>query len=131
MTKDKKNFFPITPNLWKRSTLVILCTILLSFTGCVKQKKCDCGTSGTFEYLDKPFTVKDPNSENKDEKVVAIFKSTVEGNKYNIIGSVPTKYKTKEPIKVRACTKLKNTSRYKDYLPQPIVYKLTCIEKED
>ncbi|NLJ81621.1 MAG: hypothetical protein GX330_00640 [Bacteroidales bacterium] len=112
------------------ATLLLCCITTSIFSSCVKQKNCEEGEIGYFEYLEEPFIVTDPDSKNKDEKVVAKFTYEIGGVEL-IVGNVPSKFKTKEPIKVRACIKLKNTSRYKDYAPHPVVYKLKCIEKED
>ena len=119
----------------KKLLIILLILPLLGLISCVKQKNCEEGQIGTFQYLEEPFYFQ-PNCYRKEKKVVAVFyiddsyKSEVP-----IVGEIPSKYKSGDLIKVRASIKsvpYENSGRgYQVWIACPTVCKLTCIEKED
>jgi len=98
---------------------------------CVKQKDCEEGISGTFQYLEKPLYMVS-NCSNKEKKVTAVI--FLDDDNYTdtvyITGNIPAKYKSGNLIKVRFLLCDENW-----YGPAvicgPSVNKLKCIEKED
>ena len=109
--------------------LILLFLPIFGFGSCVKQKNCDCCKDyevvGLFQYLEEPIDIL--ISSNQTAQVIAILYSE-DGFEYRIAGNVPKKYKPDSLVKIRACCQ-----------PFPkagnalfeVVYKLTCIEKED
>ena len=136
MSTKKKKFFPTTPSVVKRSTVGILCTIViglcLSVIGCVKQKNCEECISGTFLYLKD---LKDDTNYQfiKEKKVSAILYVDVDTYRYGmyITGHIPKEYKSGNSIKVRACLEDISENRVEITISCCPVYKLKCIEKED
>ena len=132
MNIKKKKFFPITPSVWKRSTVAMLCLVLVGLClSCVKQKNCDCGLKGKFVYFEKPEKIN--FCCNYDVKVNAVFFSNSQTEFYRcyIVGSVPENFKTKDTVNVSVCLKEdKNNPCYKG-CGLTVIYKLKCIEKED
>ena len=115
----------------KKIFKLLLLASLLATTGCIKQKNCDCGVSGTFVYLKKPYDAP-VECTSKDQRVVAHFYSDDvpdEGIIY-ITGNVPKEYRTYDTLHVSICSKYicegkgGVTFGYK-------VHKLKCIEMED
>jgi len=106
--------------------------ISLSAVSCVKQKKCDCDLTGTWQYLEEPYYIP-ANKGLPRKKIVAVIKnSEEESNDFGvkITGKIPKEFRCLYPIRVRYCIE-----RVKDNFNvgtrYPCVNELKCIEKED
>ena len=115
-----------TAGFIRRTLVVPLCLGLMCFCllvmSCVKQKNCEEGMSGTFQYVKGQL-------DGYSNKLMAIF--YVDGDTLSpryIEGYIPKEYRSNELIKVRVCLQEKMSSPMLVYLPS---YKLICIEKED
>jgi hypothetical protein len=91
--------------------------------GCVKQRNCDCGLTGTFVYLKEPYEA--PTNCATREKIVAEFNSTV-----LITGYVPHKFQSGDSIKVRLCGEYVCKKAFTFSANTPTIFKLKCIERE-
>jgi len=112
----------------KKSILFLLILLLLGSMACVKQKNCDCELTrtGKFVYYEKPQEIIYCGDLHKKVDAVLIL----DERDYYIVGSIPNKFQTQDTVFVTAC--LKEVPK-NDCLTFGIgvIYKLTCIEKED
>jgi hypothetical protein len=129
MKRQKKKFFPKTPSVWKRSIVVILCTVLVGLTCCVKQKNCDCSLKGKFVYFEQPEEIYYYGS-NREANAVFFSPEIKAGFPHYIMNSVPTKFRSKDTLNVAVCLKEEKQRGGHTY-GIGIVYNLKCIEKED
>ena len=122
----------------KKMILLLLLLHALGLASCVKQRNCDCGLSGKFIYFEIPETI---ICRGYDCEVNAAFipnglteESLLYGyySRYNIVGSIPKEFKTKDTLNVSVCLKEENVkSGIHLAAGVAVVYKLKCIEKED
>jgi hypothetical protein len=104
--------------------IILLLLILhnLGLASCVKQKNCDCGTTGTWHYLEEPYYLNITSGAKK--KIVAHIDDTY--TKIKVTGNVPKELKTFSPIAVNFCAD--NIGGTKHRHGGPGVYTLKCIE---
>jgi len=136
MKLDVKNLFPKVHDALKKVTAGMLCLVLvglcLSVVGCVKQKNCEEGRTGTFLYLKEPYRTKagfcKPNV-----KITAHFIDDEYNEVHYITGTVPRAFQINDSIRVQVC--LNDIYCNEDNLDTDDVKKVTflleCIEKED
>ena len=129
------NLFSKAPCALKKVTAVMLCLVLvglcLSVVGCVKQKNCEEGISGTFLYLKEPYKTNGKFIK-RDVKITAHF---IGEDKFStahyITGTIPQKFQTDDSIRVRiSLSEIRYKPSNKDVARMPIS-SLKCIEKED
>ena len=131
-----KNFFSATKNVAKRSTVAILCMVLVSvfaITSCIKQKKCDCGISGKFVYFEEPEEIIYCGNERKVNAAIVpndLIEERRFLNYYCIVGSIPKEFRTKDTVNVTVCLKEEKRGVCLAH-GVGVVYNLKCIEKED
>jgi hypothetical protein len=113
----------------KNIILKTLTLAMVTFAACAKQKDCEAGFVGTFQYLENALYIK-PNDQFPKKKVIAILYDT-DSREYYITGWIPNTYKSGKLIKVRAQVKDIHENDIKLLHNAPQVYKLVCIEKED
>jgi hypothetical protein len=108
---------------------------LLTFviSGCVKTNSCDCSEvkTGTWQYLEKP--VYQQLHCVKKIKIVAVF-ITEEGDSMYFTNPVPLQYQSLTPTNIKLCAKDIEEGEITSPVVSgclDIVYKLTCIEKEE
>jgi hypothetical protein len=105
----------------KKIFLFLTLILLVGLTSCVKQKNCEGGMMGTFQYFEEPMTC--PMGQN-----YALFISTDDLEVYQTtVKNVPSKYKSGDKIKVRVI--LEKAEGAITYCG--VVYNVKCIEKED
>ena len=133
-----KNKNPFVNMRLQKVTVGILCLVLVGLASCVKQKNCEGGIVGTFQYLEEPIHIK-PYCQFKEKKITSVFWADSYNNRGSweqyITGNIPTRYMSGDSIRVRICLKnihegdaMTLAVQCDDYYG---VYKLTCIEKED
>jgi len=113
----------------KRIYLILLLLPIIGLGSCVKQKNCDCGLTGIFEYSNEKIDLSVMGLWSQDKSDLhAIF--TGENGICFIKGTIPKEYKQKEPIAVSVCLEEYDGIRLAD---ASCVYpcKLKCIEKEN
>jgi hypothetical protein len=99
---------------------ILITSVLVS---CIKQKDCDCGFSGTWQYLEQPYST---NVNGAEKKVVAVISETNYTTELKIIGNVPKQFTTLLPIRVNFCVDAVEGMGHKT--GGHGIYKLKCIE---
>jgi len=108
----------------KKLFLILLLIPALGVTSCVKQKNCEGGMVGTFQYHDKPL----------DDDICGIrqagyFTPIDRSEMYRIsVREIPARFKSGDELKVRVLIEKMEASYT---LHCGYTYKLLCIEKED
>jgi hypothetical protein len=121
--KSRKVAWAVVP-----SVALILMAFVIS--GCVKQKDCDCGETGTFIYLESPYKPSNNTGCGKSEKIVAYFTS-YDNNKKAITGYIPLSFRVHDTLNVRVCTKdICEGQIMPAYAYFTTLYSLKCIERE-
>jgi hypothetical protein len=108
---------------WAVVPSVVVMLMALALSGCVKQKNCDGGRTGTFVYLKEPY-------KRNGIEIVGHFLTTG----WLITGDVPKAFQTGDTISVNVCVKLDRRSKREGFLhlmdASPDIYSLKCIERE-
>ena len=136
MKLNMKNLFPKAQGVLKKVTAVTLCLVLvglcLSAAGCIKQKNCEEGRTGTFIYLNKPYKTGTDFCQ-LNVKITAHFID----DEYSIIlpiaGYVPRIFQTNDSIRARVCLNefCPNDGKIRTADIKKAIYSLNGIEKED
>ena len=114
----------------KKLYFILILLPLLGLVSCIKQKDCNCGHTGIWQYLEEPYYQKVTSGAEK--KIVAtITDSPSLGYPcfITVTGSLPKKYTTSSPIHVRVCVDFIGDT--KNQPGGPPVFKLECIETID
>ncbi len=115
----------------EKLALITIITVAI-FSGCVKQKNCDCDMIGKFVYFENGEEINYCGHKRKRNATVIIPRydllcdATIS---YPIYGAIPEKFRTKDTLNVAVCIKTKELNCFTSFT-HPI-YKLTCIEKVD
>jgi hypothetical protein len=114
----------------KRIYLILLLLPIIGLGSCVKQKNCDCGLTGIFEYSNEKIDLSDMGLWSSDKSDIHAIFTVENGNTYFIKGAIPKEYKQIKPISVSVCLDEYDGIRIADV---GCVYpcKLKCIEKEN
>lgn len=104
---------------------MLLIISVFGLVSCVKQKNCDCGFTGTWQYLEVPYDIKVTSGATK--KIVAEIVDSDYGGYIWISGSVPKEFKSLTRVGVDFCVEYIGDTKHKP--GGPPVYKLLCIEK--
>ncbi|MDR1113426.1 MAG: hypothetical protein LBL18_06700, partial [Bacteroidales bacterium] len=110
--------------------LLVCLGIAICTAGCVKQRNCDCGQTGTFIYLKEPYETN--GSFCKSAKITAHFINDWR-NVYYISGTIPKRFQVQDSIRVSICMKNSCPQQSRGVfidMPKESVLKLKCIERE-
>jgi len=120
----------------KNLLIALGCIFMFSISSCVKQKKCDCDMKGKFVYFEKPEEiVYCGNKCNVNAAIIPDGLTEEEAShgyysRYNIVGTVPKEFRTKDTFKVFVCLKEEKRGICRA-MGVGTIYRLKCIEKED